>query len=166
MNETGTGLMGGEDISPAVYARFEELYRRLSAQVSFGVPVDINSLGTETGQTTANVRGTWVELTLASFSGTVAVTHNLSIPSTPLIGGVSTANRLNVRWFIVGLEYGSRTGAVAQPAAPGGFSLELLHMLSSAVTADSLTLQYSVTGFIPSATTPLYASLFVIPASR
>lgn len=146
--------------------RFEELYRRLTAQISFGVPINVDSLGNEVGQKVSEVRGSWVELTLTAASGTTTVTHNLNIPITTVTGAGSTANRLNVRWFEVGMEFGDRTGANAQPAAPGGFTVQFMHMGSSAVTPDAVTLQYAVSGFLPSATAPLYVSLFVIPAVR
>lgn len=156
-----------EGLTESELARFEEVYRNLSAELRFGSPLDVDSTGTEVGQHIGNVRGAWVELTLTAATGTVTVAHNLNIPSSPVVGGTSTANRLNVRWFVVGTEFGSRTGAVAQPAAPvGAHTFNLLHMLSSAVNADDLTLQYSTSGFTPTATTPLFVSLFVIPATR
>lgn len=156
-----------EESDTTTLARLEHIYRLLGAQLSFGVPIDLDSAGTEAGQRTSNIRGAWVELSLTAATGTVTVNHNLNIPPTALTGATSTANRLNVRWFVVGAEFGSRTGAVAQPAAPAGvFTVDFLHMLSSAVTADAITLQYSVSGFVPAATTPLFVSLFVIPAIR
>ena len=158
------GLLDGENTSsPTV----EEFLRRLTAQVSFGVPIDVNNAGTEVGQHVSEMRGSWVEISIISATGTVTCTHNLNIPISTVTGAGSTANRLNVRWLKFGYEFGSRTGAVAQPAAPAGaFTIEFLHMLSSAVTADAITLNYSVVGFTPTATTPLFVSLFFIPAVR
>lgn len=147
--------------------RIEALERLLAAQLSFGVPIDLNSSGAEVGQKLGNIRGAWVEVTLTAAVGTCAVAHNLNIPVSTVVGATSTANRLNVRWFVVGLEFGSRTGAVAQPAAPAAVhGTNFIHMLSSAVTADSFTLQFSANGFVPTATTPLFVSFFVIPATR
>lgn len=162
---SGKGSVWNEP-DAATMARLEYLYRLFSTQLSFGVPIDIDPDGTEVGQRVGNIRGAWVELSLTAATGTVTVTHNLDIPITTLTGAGSTANRLNVRWFVVGMEFGSRTGAVAQPAAPGAFTVNFLHMLSSAVTTTSLSLNYSTTGFIPTATTPLFVSLFVVPATR
>lgn len=165
----GTGKQSqnfAEDVSSATLGLFEYVYRLLSTQLSFGVPVDVDTTGTEVGQRVGNMRGAWVELSLTAATGTVTVTHNLDIPITTLTGAGSTANRLNVRWFVVGAEFGSRTGAVAQPAAPAAFTVDFLHMLSSAVTTTSLVLNYSTTGFVPTATTPLFVSLFVVPAVR
>ena len=148
-------------------ARLEEISRLLTAQLTLGAPIDVDTTGTEVGQTIGNIRGSWVELSLTAVTGTVTVTHNLNIPVTALVGATSTANRLNVRWIVAGSEFGSRTGAVAQPAAPVGvFTIDFLHMLSSAVTADAVVLNYSVAGFVPAATTPLFVSLFVVPAVR
>ena len=160
-------MMQVEGIPEAVSAQLEELRRELTAYLYFGTPIDVDQAGTEIGQRTGNVRGAWVELSLTAATGTVTVTHNLGIPITTVVGATSTANRLNVRWFVVGLEFGSRTGAVAQPAAPAGaHTFNLLHMLSSAVTTNAVTLQYSTSGFTPTATEPLFVSLFVIPAVR
>lgn len=151
----------------AILARLEEIYRLLTAQLTFGAPIDVDTTGAEVGQAIGHIRGAWVELSLTAATGTITVTHNLNIPQTALVGATSTANRLNVRWFVVGTEFGSRTGAVAQPAAPVGvFTIDFLHMLSSAVTADAVVLNYSVAGFVPAATTPLWVSLFVVPAVR
>ena len=165
-NILGSGKETWKEPDTATLARLEYLYRQFSTQLSFGVPIDIDPNGTEVSQRVGNIRGAWVELSLTAATGTVTVTHNLDIPITTLTGAGSTANRLNVRWFVVGMEFGSRTGAVVQPAAPGVFTVNFLHMLSSAVTTTSLSLNYATTGFIPTATTPLFVSLFVVPATR
>lgn len=165
-DSVGSSTNGTDSLGTGTLARLEELYSQLSAQISFGVPVDVDTTATESGQHVSQIRGAWVELSLTATTGTATVTHNLSIPVSTVTGAGSTANRLNVRWFVVGTEFGSRTGAVAQPAAPAAFTIDFMHILSSAVTADAVSLLYSVTGFVPTATTPLFVSLYVIPAVR
>lgn len=139
----------------------EELLRLLSGNLSFGVPLDENDR-----QLAGNIRGAWVEKTLTAATGSTTFTHNLGIPVSAVTGAGDTANRLNVRWFVVGAEYGDRTGTNVAPSAPGGFSVNLLKMSDGTVTADAVDLRYAVNGFIPSATAPLYLSVYFIPAVR
>lgn len=158
-------LEGSHSSTNDLLARIEELQRALTAQLSFGTPIEVQGT-TETGQRVGNMRGSWVEATITAPTGTLTCTHNLGIPVTQVTGAGDTANRLNVRWFIVGAEFGDRTGTNAAPAAPGGFSVNLLKMSDGTVTSNAVDLLYSVNGFIPSATQPLYLSLFFIPAVR
>lgn len=146
--------------------RLEEVFRRLTAQISFGVPVDVDTDGNASGQKSSEMRGTWVTLTLTAATGTATCTHNLNIPVTSIVGGADTANLPNVRWLQFGYEYGDRTGTNAAPAAPAGFSITLLKMSDATVTADAIDLLYEVVGFTPSATEPLSVTLYFIPAVR
>jgi hypothetical protein len=144
---------------------FEELLRLFSGNLSFGVPIGSDG-ASETGPVAGHIRGAWVEKTLTAATGSTTFTHGLNIPVIAVTGAGDTANRLNVRWFLVGAEYGDRTGTNAAPAAPGGFSVNLLKMSDATVTPDEVDLRYAVNGFIPSATNPLYLSLYFIPAVR
>ena len=148
------------------HSKLEEIRTHLAGQLSLGAPIEMQGTTETTTQRSGNIRGSWVELTLTAATGTATCTHNLNIPITSVTGAGDTANRLNVRWFIVGAEYGDRTGTNAAPVAPGGFSVTLLKMSDATVTADAVDLLYAVNGFIPSATQPLYLSLFFIPAVR
>ena len=148
------------------HSRLEELRLALTGQLSFGAPTEMQGTTETSVQRIGNMRGSWVELTLTAPTGTATCTHNLGIPITSVTGAGDTANRLNVRWFIVGMEFGDRTGTNAAPAAPGGFSVNLVKMSDATVTTNAVDLLYAVNGFIPSATEPLYLSLFFIPAVR
>ena len=137
---------------------------RLAWGISFGIPIDIDSLGNQTTQHVSEVRGSWVTVSLTNFSGNVTLTHNLNIPVSTVTGGGGTANLPNCRWFTFGMEYGDRTGATAAPAAPGGFTVNFMKMVNGTVTPDAITLAYSVTGFVPDATHPLSVTFFVVAA--
>lgn len=147
------------------YLSLYDLELRLNWGIGFGIPIDIDNNGAAAGQHVAEIRGSWVTVSITGTTGTVVLNHNLNIPPTSVTGAGGTANLPNCRWFLVGLEFGDRTGATAPPAAPAAHTVSFLKMSNGTVTADAITLQYAVAGFAPDATHPLTVTFFVVAAA-
>ena len=132
----------------------------LNGRIAFGHP-ETTATDTSNGRL-LNIEGSWVVMTLTAATGVYTCTHNLNIPTTTI--GANSAKPANVRWLMMGAEYGIKDGTSAAPADPGAFTVQLIRMINGTITADSINIRYSVSGFTPSATEPVTVTLFFTKA--